>query len=50
MKTKVAEDIDKSPDTHAYTQHSQVNTCWQHIHICHHSKCIEFFRNKLFIG
>lgn len=50
MKTKVAEDLDWSPDTHAYTQHSQVNTCWQHIHICHHSKCIEIFINKLSIG
>jgi len=30
--------------------YSQVNTCRQHIHICHNSKRIEFFRNKLFIG
>ena len=50
MKTKVAEDVDTSPDTHAYTQHRQVNTRWQRIHVCHNSKCIEFFRNKLFIG
>jgi hypothetical protein len=50
MKTKVGEDADRSSDTHACTQHRQVNTCWQHIHIYHHSRCIEFFGNKLFIG
>lgn len=50
MKTKVAEDLQRSPDTHAYTQHRQVNTWWQYIHVCHNSKFIKFFKNKLFIG